>query len=223
MASGASLIAIGNWDKEVGVGLGTALAVSMDIMGKSGEKACRQALGFMAASAAKITKAAKKNRAVKGSGGDRYVEVWQQGRSYATALRMWQFKDSNNKIVKGDWEDAKRIGHRGLAQRSWAWGLSKFGVRSKGAPIRGASRVYTITGDKVNGYVKEDKLGYIQKAMPHGWERIVEQQAGNRIMGLARNKLEAKWRREMGLPKLARGAAHASNRAISDYFLKGAS
>ena len=33
--------------------------------------------------------------------------------------------------------------------------------------------------------------------MPAGWENEVRRRAGNRIMAPARNKLEAKWRREL--------------------------
>jgi hypothetical protein len=96
--------------------------------------------------------------------------------------------------IKGTWEEAKRIGNRGLAKRSWLWGLAAFGVNVDSTPIPGTSKVYAIRGELVNGYIKEVKLNYILKAMPQGWEALVQLSAGNRIMGMARDKLLREWK-----------------------------
>jgi hypothetical protein len=223
MASGASLQAIGNWDKEVGVGLSTALSVAMDISGKTGEKACRQALVFMAQSASSprhnVTGASKKNRPTKRDEHGPYVENYRRGHTGFQKLYKWMFEDDNANrqegMIPGSFKNARVIGNRGLARRSWMWGLSRLGGKSKGAAIRGTYRVSSLRGETVNGYLKENKLDYIIKALKPGWERMVERLASNRIMAQARNKLESKWRRRVG----ARKGVKPSAKALSTYFL----
>ena len=218
MPGKTTLQMIGNWDKEIGVSLQNALAVSRDVIGDTGEKACRRAIVEMAKAAKALTPKAKKNRKVLDDPMfGPYVENYRQGNHRAQKLFRWNFGDGPNQI-HGTWEDAKKIGNQGLAKRSWLWGLSKIGGKADSAPIRGTSRLRTIRGETVNGYIKENMLSYIQRAMPHGWERMVELKAGNRIMGFARNKLMRKWSREVGAGK----KATLSNRGIADYFLKGA-
>lgn len=226
MASAVTLKMVGNWNKQVGAGLRDALAVSMDVTGRTGEQACRHALILMAQSARHLTKQSRKNRkvqndpAVKGIGGQ-FVEVLNRGNTRPAKLYRLQYLKDDADGSLGTWESAKTIGNRGLAKRSWMWGLSRIGAKKTGKQIPGGSRFFTITSPKVNGYVKENRLDYIQKAMPAGWERMVEVSAGNKIMAQARNKLERKWRREMGMPKFKRGMTRASSGDLSKYFLKG--
>ena len=227
MASGASLQTIGNWEKEIGVGLSAALGVSMDISGKTGEKACRQALVFMAQSAGsprnKLTKAAKKNRPIEQDEHGQYVRNYRQGKPGFQKLYKWMFKDDNENrqegLIDGSFKNARIIGYRGLAQRSWMWGLSRLGGKSKGSGIPGTFRVSSLRGETINGYIKENKLDYITKAMVPGWERAVELLAGNKIMGIAKTKLENKWRRAMGMPRLKKGDARMANQSLAKYFM----
>ena len=102
------------------------------------------------------------------------------------------------------------------------WGLRRLGVKGKiSKAIPGGSRLWTINTPKASGYVKENRLDYMLKALPSGWAGIVERTAGNMIMEQARRKLEAKWRREMGMPKFKKGMTKASARGLSQYFIKG--
>ena len=48
MSMALSVKAVNDWNKEIGVGLNTVMAVSMDIMGRSGEEAARHTLILMA-------------------------------------------------------------------------------------------------------------------------------------------------------------------------------
>jgi len=218
------LTILGNWDKQIGAPLNDALGVSTSLMGKSGERACRDALIFMAQSARKLTKKAKKNRKVKydpRAKRSKYVDNYKKGRSGPQRLYEFQFSEAAVNPIDGTWAQAKKIGNQGLAQRSWLWGLAKLKPMKTGKSIPGTSKVFTIRRGKAAGYIKEDNLSYIQKAMPNGWEEMVQRSAGNRIMEIARKKLEGKWRREMGLAKWKKGMPKQEAAALSKYFLKG--
>jgi len=214
MASGVSLQTIGNWNKEVGVGLDAALAVSMDVSGRTGEQACRHALILMAQSAKKLATNRKKKRKIKRDEHGQYVETWTQARRTFYKVYKWMFNGSKQDRIPGTWDNARTIGNHGLAGRSWMWGLGKLGAKKAGAKISGTSRVASIRHDKLSGYIKENTLSYILKAMPAGWERTVERLATNKIMNAAKRKLEAKWRRQVGAPK----GVKLSNKGIADYF-----
>jgi hypothetical protein len=55
---------VGQWDKRMEVPLTSAIDAMIDLFGKSAEKVCRTALWYMAESATKLTKIAKKKREV---------------------------------------------------------------------------------------------------------------------------------------------------------------
>ena len=230
MAGAVSIKMVGDWRKEVGVPLRDALAVSMDICGRTGEQACKHAIILMAESARALARQAPKNRkvqqnpSVRGKGGQ-YVDVWNQGRQRPTRLYRLQFskKAWESARVIGTWESARVIGNRGLAKRSWMWGLEKLGARTGGqrAPIRGASRVWTLSKTGVSGYIKENRLDYIQKAMPAGWESLVALAATNKIMAQARNKLDARWRRELGKPRRGKKEPPTDQAVLAEYFKGG--
>ena len=221
MAGAVSIKMVGDWRKEVGVPLRDALAVSMDICGRTGEQACKHAIILMAESARARARQAPKNRkaqqdpSVRGKGGQ-YVDVWNQGRPRPTRRYRFQFSEES-------WESARVIYNRGLAQRSWMWGLAKLGARTGGqrAPIRGASRVWTLRKTGVSGYIKENRLDYIQKAMPAGWESLVALAATNKIMAQARNKLDARWRRELGKPRRGKKEPSTDQAVLAEYFKGG--
>ena len=224
MASGASLKIIGDWKKEIGVPLKDALAVSMDVTGKTGERACRDVLIGMAQSARKIANKSKKNRKIQRDEHGQYVENWRRGKTQFQKLYKWMFDPENvQEFVGGSWENARRIGNQGLAKRSWMWGLARLKPIKTGKAIRGASKVIALKTPNANGYIKENRLDYILKSgvMPGGWENIVQTRAGNRIMAQARNKLESKWRREMGMPRRKRKEPARDNAFLAQYFLKG--
>jgi len=221
MAGAVSLKTLGAWDKAVGVSLRDALNVSMDVMGRTGEEACKHAIILMAQSARAVTKQAPKHRKVmrdpsfKGNAGD-YVDAYNS-RGKTSRIHRWRFAVPPPDGMEGTWENARKIGNSGLAKRSWMWGLAKLKPMHTGKAIPGTSRVYTITGEQVNGYVKENRLGYILKAMPAGWEGDVERRAGNKIMAQARQRLERQWQAAMRR-KEKRAAV-----AIQQFFIRGLS
>jgi len=224
MAGKVSLKMVGNWSAELGVPLNNALAVSMDICGRTGEQACRHAMILMAQSAGKLMrKTRRKTRQIEHDESGKYVTVYVQGRKDPHKVYEWMFKADRAERIPGQWANARKIGNIGLGARSWMWGLGKLGAKSRiSRAIPGGSRVFTITGETAQGYVKQNRLDYVTKALPAGWQGTVERMAGNKIMEQARRKLETKWRREMGMPGRTRGAAKTPARDLSKYFLKGA-
>ena len=212
-----TLQTIGNWKKEVGVPLRDALFAYMDVTGKNGERACRKAIVEMAKSAGALATKARKNRRVKHDEHGKYVDVYPTRSSIPRKLYEWAFSEDNPDRINGTWEDAKRIGNQGLAKRSWLWGLQRLGAKPKSRAIAGTSRIITLLRDNVAGYIKINKLSYIVKAMPAGWETTVIRNAGNRIIGEARRKLERRQRSAMLRRERRIG------RGIHQYFLKGLS
>ena len=220
MPATASLKILGDWRKQIGVPLRDALAVSVGIMGRTGEEACRHALILMAQSARAMTAQAKARRPVlTNAAGAKYVETWQQGKTKPARVYKFQFATEDPKWkMGGTWANAQKIGNRGLAKRSWMWGLGRLGAKGTGREMGGVSDVYTINRAGVNGYVKSNRLGYIWPAMPSGWESTVEVRAGNKIMAQARQKLETQWRREMGLPRGSKREPGPDAAALARYF-----
>jgi len=220
----ATLKAIGDWKKEVGVTQQTCLAVSMEVIGKDGEGACRQYITFGARSASAMTTQAPKNRPIEhdfSSGRDLpFLTVYPKS-GPPTRVYKFQFVKvaGDSMTLSGTWEKARSIANRGLARRAWLWSLGKMGVRAGRPPIRGTSRLLTIKQPNVNGYIKENLLNYIQQAMPAGWEQSVETKVGNRVMGTARNKLLANWRRAVGAAK----GAKIPNEDLARFFMQGES
>jgi len=193
VAASASITPVGDWAQKVDRPLREALRASVEVCGRTGEEACRHALILMAQSARKLAKTARKNRTVERDDYGKYVEVYNKGRSGPRKVYEWMFSKNRLERIPGTWENAKRIGNRGLAKRSWMWGLGRLGAGSVGAAIRGTSRVYSILTEKVSGYVKENRLDYIQQAMPSGWEAMVEASASNKIKAQAK-LIEQRWR-----------------------------
>lgn len=211
MASEVTIKTIGDWKQKIEVSLQNVLNVSMEIMGRTGEEACRHALILMAQSARAATKIAPKKRPVEKNSafrhllrthenGSTYKEARVAGRQMASYYQYFAIKLGNSKRPDialygneqgGGRERIAKIGNRGIAKRSWMWGLAALGASGEGKPIADASKVFTVREPSLNGYVKENRLDYILKAMPAGWERDVETKAGNKIMANAVRKMEA--------------------------------
>jgi len=218
---GASLRMLSDWNKDIGVALEDAFRVSMDVMGRTGEEACKHALILMAESAGAMTPKAPTSRPVQKDRFGEYIENWRQGDNTPQRLYKWMFGmggKNNRKGIGGEWANAKKIGNRGLGARSWMWGLGKLGAHVESREISGTSRVYSIHHDKVNGYIKENALSYIVAIMPGGWEAGVETRAGNKIMGQYRDKMEKQWRQEMKMPRRDRKAPAAEGAFLARYF-----
>ena len=113
-------------------------------------------------------------------------------------------------MAKGDelkWERMQTIYNRGLAKRSWMWGLSALqgdveGYTGRGAaakPMAGVARAWTVgNGREVVGHVMENRLGYLERILPGGWLATVEQKATNLIMKRAEMKMVREFERSIG-------------------------
>ena len=194
---------IGNWEQQVHQSLRNALYLSTNVMGRTGEEACKHALILMARSARAMAKKSRKRRPIMRDTrlhGAQYVDTYRQGDSRPHRLYKLQFGTIAQRrpgAVKGTWERAQKIRNSGLAKRSWMWGLASLGATVDSAPIPGTSKVYSLRGDKVCGYIKENRLGYILKTMPAGWESTLESSVAKQIMAQAARKMEGQWRRDM--------------------------
>jgi len=218
----ASIEAIGNWDAQIGASLHTALQASVEICGRTGEEACRHAMILMARSASAITAKSSKNRAVENdySTGKNlpFITVLRQ-HAQPNRLYKFQFAQSYKQsragtAPTGDWNTAKRIKGQGIGKRSWMWGLKRLGATGTSRPIPGTSKLFTIKSDTSAGYVKQNLIEYIRRAMQQGWERSVETSAANKIMKQAANNMEQVWRYAVGAPK----SVTPSRKTLAQYF-----
>ena len=216
MATAVSFNAIGDWSKKIETGLGTALAVSMDVIGRTGQEATKHAIILMAQSARKDAPLAKKNRPVEANprfrhllrteeNASTYKESRRAGRDMSayyklSAIRLKQ-RGQSVPIYGNQKKDIAPIRRRGLLKKSWMWGLGVLGVSEGSKEIPGASDFRTITSPNLCGYIKWNKLDYATKGMTPGWEARVQTAVVNKIMAQARNKLEQKWRSIVGAAK----------------------
>jgi len=223
MANPASIKMVGDWRKEIGVPLRDALAVSMDVIGRTGAEACKHAIILMAQSARALTPKSKKKRPVMRDmalNGAEYIEVYKKDgtKSRIHKFRFNAIEQSKSGALQGSWEDARNIANSGLAKKSWMWGLKGLlAAASVGKPIHGVTTLRTILGQNSSGYILTDKMSYLMKILPAGWEQSVATSAGNKIMAQARNKIERDWKREMNH---ARRGGLMAGRGLSQYFLR---
>ena len=221
MAGKVTITPSNNWLGEMEKTLTNALAVSMQVMGRTGADACKHALILMAQSARAITPKAKNKRQVHKDEHGAYVDYYKhveggQVSRRAVKYYKWMFESQSGakqnetlNTIMGrnfmNWDWARRINHSGLAKRSWMWGLK--GAERK--PIPGTCNVFSIQNDstQVYGYIKENKLSYITKIMPAGWEQAVAQKATNKIMKQAAMKMERAWRGAIARRDRAAGVA----------------
>ena len=213
----ASVKIIGDWKKEIGVSLHDALAVSMDVIGRTGEEACRHALILMAQSARALTPQSKSKRPEEvdvGLHGSKYITIWKKGKQ----TRLYEFHFFRGGDMQGTWEQARQIKNKGLAKRSWMWGLRDLSTAAENSkPISGVSTLKTILGEKSCGYILTDRLSYLMKVLASGWEQSVVMSAGNKIMAQARLKLERQWMREI---TRARRGGSAVGKTLGAYFVR---
>lgn len=210
---------VGSWKAQVHQMMQNALAESIVIMGRTGDEACKHAIILMAQSARAIAKQSRARRPIlkdQSLHGAQYVETYKQRQSKPS--RVYKFKfgvhANANSRLEGTWQQAQIIKNKGLAKRSWMWGLAALGGKGESRAIPGTSRLFSVTGETVCGYIKQNKLAYIEKAMPAGWEQIVELRAANKIMAQAARTLERKWQVAMNRNE------RQQMRSISDFFLK---
>jgi hypothetical protein len=205
MSTGLAIV--GDPQKQLDSGLQNALSVSVQITGRTGEQACQRAIILMAESMASsgnpITPIAPRTRPVKGNPKfahlmkrSQYKKARQAGKDMARYYK-WSavaFTQKGAKDIYGN--DKKRIakiGRRGLARRSWMWGLSAFGKASPSRPIAGVATLRAVIEGNQAGYEKGDRLAYLMAILPGGWAQEAETRAGNKIMHTAAQTLEKSW------------------------------
>ena len=222
----ATLQLMGAWEKDhLSTTLQNALAVSVDVMGRTGEEACRHAIILMAQSARAMARTAPARRPVEANPRFKHLLSKEQYKALRNSkvpkhpyfkLHAWKLTQGSpgqRELFANDRNAIAKIGNRGLAKRSWMWGLSAFGA-SEGArgPIPGTSELFGVKSGDMAGYVKQNKLGYIAAAMPAGWEQAVQTKAGNKIMGQARDKMQRAWQGAVGRNQ------KAAVRTLNDHF-----
>jgi len=211
-----SLKTLGDWQKKISAPLHDVLNVSVDVFGRNSAAACKHAIILMAQSASALTKQAPKNRKVeqdprfKGKGGQ-FIRIFKKNGQETKSYRFGLKDDA-------EWNKFRLIAHRGLAKKSWIWGLKGLDaskVTSK--PIPGVAHTMTILNEKSCGYILQNALSYLLKILPAGWEAAVMQKAGNKIMKQAAMKIERQWRSELARP---RRAGMTVGRGLTSYFTR---
>jgi hypothetical protein len=143
----------------------------------------------MAQSARAMTKQAKERRPIQLDGNKEFVEVLRQS-GEATRRYKWQYEQDG---ARGTWEGAQTIRNRGMAKRSWMWGFGKE------HPMKMVTVVDRVTsGGRSVGYQLTNRLGYIDKIMPAGYQAAAEQKAVNKLMKQAEMKMVKAFEREVG-------------------------
>jgi len=188
---------VGNWNKIVGDQLKNALRISVEVTGRSASEACKHAIILMAQSAAKMTKLGKKNRTIQRDDNKRpYLAKLGKGGE----IKRWYLPNRKQNLAEYNamMAQLRPIANRGLAKKSWMWGLKKLKGAPMGTkPIRGVAWLRTIVGRNFGGYILTNSLHYVLKAMPPGWKTTVIQRATNKVMNRAKDSLERKWKRDI--------------------------
>lgn len=208
---------VGDWNKQVGVSLQTAVDVSMAITGRNAFEACKHAIIVMAQSARALTKQSSITRKIGKDERGEYI-LDERGVALGREARkwyLWMFKQGNMLAGK-DPKNFLKIRNRGLAKRSWMWGLADLpGNRQAGStPMPGIASLQTIARPDAVGFILDNRLNYMDKAIPAGWEAVVETKAGNKIMAQARDKMMREWRQAVGAYK----SAKLSNSDLAAWF-----
>jgi hypothetical protein len=161
----------------------------MEVWRREGTEATKHLLILMAQSARAMTPQAKARRPVQRDGNKEFVEVLRQS-GEATRLYKWQYAQDG---VRGTWEGAQTIRNRGMAKRSWMWGFGKQ------HPLQNVAVVERLhNGARVVGYQLTNRLGYIDRIMPAGYQAAAEQKAVNKLMKQAEDKMVKAFEREVG-------------------------
>lgn len=200
--------------------LSIALRVSRDVWGRNAMQATKHMLIVMAQSMGAMTKQSPKRRPVKTDNHGSYVERWKNGtvrKDYKwmhseerQAAQISSMKATWGKVYKsrllGSWESAQAIRNRGLAKRSWLWGLSSIkgdvagftGAGSHRPPIAGVVQAHSINAQGVIGHILTNRLSYINATIPPNYQQIAESKAINKVMKQAEMKMVREFEREIG-------------------------
>lgn len=177
---------IGDWANQVAGPLNYAMGAWSVASKKSGDELTRNAVGFMAQSARKLTPQSRARRKIERntSFGD-FVTVWRSEREtpvfLGSRLQNPEKYDQNKARLLP-------INLRGLAKASWGWGMNKLGVLSNAQKFqdrRDVTSVRRIAETGFYGYELSNRLSYITKIMPAGWGKSSAISAANRMNAAA--------------------------------------
>ena len=212
MASDFTIRAVNDWRGAVHTSMATAARVSMEVWRREGTEATKHLLILMAQSARAMTPQSKQYRPVQHDKHGDYVEVWSHGK--ASKIYKWMTKKSDADVQRDyargramgrsdaraarmaaapDWGRVQTIRNRGMAKRSWMWGFGKQ------HPLQNVAVVERLhNGARVVGYQLTNRLGYIDRIMPAGYQAAAEQKAVNKLMKQAEDKMVKAFEREVG-------------------------
>jgi hypothetical protein len=217
----AAIVMDGNWEGKMADRLENILARSVQITGKTGEQTLQRAMitmsktlaGAGSGSTEALTPIAPARRLVEPN--PRFAHLLRKKQYKAQmiknpSLRYRYFKFRSWKLTQesrgmrelfsnyltrppAKQRDIGKIGNRGLARRSWMWGLGAFGVSTARAGIPGVATLAGVVEGRMAGYVKENRLAYVEGILPGGWEKEAERRAGAIIMHTDARRLETAW------------------------------
>jgi len=172
-----------------------AIAASIEISGRTGRQACERGMILMAQSARAATKQAKKSRKIERDGKRKYF-TRQNATGAAKKSYRWRY-DSDESFNR-----ARMTPNRGLAKRSWMWGLKDLRRHPKiGKPIPGVAELDEVLKPRECGFVMTNRLKYITKAAPANVQEIAAMKASNKIMAQSAKALERRF--GVVVPRLA--------------------
>lgn len=185
-----TLIPVGNWERAVERPLDRVLGYTMQATKKTRDEVTVWAVVLMAQSAARLTPISKTRRKIERNPtfGD-FIPVWKKGREVPVFLGSRKSNPENYEKTKNM---VSPIRLRGMARASWMWGISKLGKPT--AAQRFVDRKGVVSGHKVEelgyrGHEITNRLSYISKIMPAGWQKTAEQKAVARMTFIAERGL----------------------------------
>lgn len=196
---------IGNWKKEMNTSLADAINYTYNFTGRSIQEACKHAIILMTGSAKTVTPQAKKNRTIQTDEHGKHYLVYNRW-GEAKRIYKWAVEDEYGharlwKKYHGWFGAVRLIEGRGLAKRSWRWGLKGLDKKMESKPIPGVGTLQEYKSKTEGGYILTNTLHYLGKILKPGWEQEVNISAARQVMGQARKKLEGKWKSGVGKAK----------------------
>lgn len=191
-----------------------AIHVNLAMFKKDLEGACRSTIYFMAQSASKMVPKGMKERPVfpnfrfrhlLTAEGYKAARITGRDMSAYFKFRAIKLRQSPRLPIEryGNSERSlAKIARAGTGARAWMWTLG--GTQAKVDkdilsyaelfPVHGSAGPYLSNKPNlVTGFILRNKLSYMMKIMPSGWEKRVEELAIKKIMGRAAVILQNKY------------------------------
>ncbi len=197
-ASMVTLKTLDNWDKQIAAPLHNAMQAVIELTGRTGRQACEMAMVYMARSASKMTRQARKNRKIRHDEHGKFVLV-TEGSPHPKPFYDWMFDtDKPDAITAFTWEDVRRVRSRGLAKRSWFWGISGLNkaAAAKSKKMNGVADVQEFVKPNSAGLILTNRLSYIDKVAPANVQQQAARKASDQIMAQMAKKVEKRWKVE---------------------------